>query len=96
MNNGTDEDKWTTGPWSKLERDLQFRVRFATHVPLTVTTTGTGSGLLSSSDGRISCGAACSTTYVDGEQVTLSAAPLPGSVFKHFSGGGCSVSPCTV
>jgi hypothetical protein len=67
---------------------------------LTVTTSGTGTGTVTGSD--INCGGGpghvmCSTTAVDGTQLTLTALPVLGSRFTGFTGGGCGAqSPCTV
>ena len=64
---------------------------------LTVAKTGTGSGTVTSSDGRISCGSDCSESYSDSKSVTLTATPDSGSVFTGWSGGGCAgTGPCTV
>ncbi|MBN8868901.1 MAG: hypothetical protein J0H66_03360 [Solirubrobacterales bacterium] len=60
---------------------------------LTVSTTGAGSGTVTSDDGFIDCGGAatdCTHTYSNGEQVTLTATPGPNSVLAGWSGGGCS------
>jgi hypothetical protein len=57
---------------------------------------GTGQGTVSGSPGSILCGAACSVQLLTGTQLTLTASPASGSVFNHWSGGGCKGSgPCT-
>jgi YD repeat-containing protein len=66
---------------------------------LTVSKTGTGSGTVTSSDGKISCGSDCSETYSTVTEVTLTAAPTAGSTFASWS--GCTPTPtdpkkCTV
>ncbi|MEP7156130.1 MAG: dockerin type I domain-containing protein [Betaproteobacteria bacterium] len=64
---------------------------------LAVTKTGTGSGTVTSAPTGISCGADCSEPYIAGTIVTLTAAPLAGSLFTGWSGGGCSgTTPCVV
>jgi hypothetical protein len=64
---------------------------------LAVAPTGSGSGTITSSDGKISCPGTCTASYPAGSQVVLSAAPAAGSSFNGWSGGGCSgTGPCTV
>jgi Divergent InlB B-repeat domain/PASTA domain len=63
---------------------------------LTVAKSGTGQGTVSGAPGGIDCGAVCSTELITGTAVTLTASPSPGSVFAHWSGGGCSgAGACT-
>ncbi len=59
---------------------------------------GTGAGTVTSAPAGIDCGLDCSEEYATGTQVTLTAAPAPGSTFDGFTGGGCSgtASTCTV
>jgi hypothetical protein len=62
---------------------------------LAVEKTGTGQGTVSSSPGQINCGALCAGQFLTGTTLTLTATPSPGSVFAHWSGGGCSgAGPC--
>lgn len=64
---------------------------------LTVTIEGAGSGNVTSSPDGIICETDCSESYVNGIQVTLTAAPYNGSVFAGWSGGGCSgTGTCTL
>ena len=58
--------------------------------PLTVAKAGTGSGTVTSGDGKINCGATCAASYADNSTVTLTTIAAPNSVFKSWSGGGCS------
>ncbi len=57
---------------------------------LTVAKAGTGAGLVTSNPAGITCGATCSTAFVTGSAVTLTAAATQGSVFTGWTGGGCS------
>ena len=57
---------------------------------LSVATSGTGAGTVTSSDGQINCGATCSHAYDQGTQVTLKAEAKKGSSFTGWTGGGCS------
>ncbi len=64
---------------------------------LTVVRTGDGGGEVVASSAGLSCGTDCAVPVAEGETVTLTASPFPGSVFEGFSGGGCSgTGPCTV
>jgi hypothetical protein len=57
---------------------------------LTVTKSGAGTGTVTSAPAGIACGATCSSSYVTGTSVTLTAAPAVGSTFAGWSGGGCT------
>lgn len=65
---------------------------------LTVAHSGTGVGTVTSSDGAVNCGTACSAACTSGGSVTLTAVAAPGSNFAGWSGGGCSgtAPTCTV
>jgi len=64
---------------------------------LTVLHSGTGTGTVTSADGRMNCGAVCTVSYVSGTSVNLTASPTGGSSFAGWSGGGCSgTGNCTV
>ena len=66
-------------------------------VTLTVARNGTGSGTVTSADGKINCGLTCVAAYGQGSLVTLTAKAAPGSAFTKWS--GCDVvsgSTCTV
>ena len=53
---------------------------------LSVTTFGSGTGMVTSNDGMISCPSTCSHGYLGGPSVTLTATPLGGSVFTGWLG----------
>ena len=53
---------------------------------LSVVTAGTGAGAVTSSPPGIDCGEACTADFASGTVVTLTAAPLAGSVFVEWSG----------
>ncbi len=56
----------------------------------------TGSGSVSSSPAGITCGADCTENYVDGTNVTLTAAANPGSTFAGWSGACSGTASCVV
>jgi hypothetical protein len=65
----------------------------ATFVPvyhLSVTKTGLGAGLVTSSPAGISCGATCGSDLNAGTPVELTAAAGANSQFAGWSGGGCA------
>ena len=63
---------------------------------LTVTTTGSGTGAVTSSPAGINCGSTCTFNYAYGTPVTLTAIPASGST-ASLSGPGCSGgTTCTV
>jgi hypothetical protein len=58
---------------------------------------GTGTGLVSSSPAGIVCGTTCSYNYLAGTVVTVATTPSSGSVFRGWSGGGCTgTATCTL
>jgi hypothetical protein len=64
---------------------------------LTVARPGSGSGTVTSLDGKINCGGVCAVSYVSGTTVTLTASAPSGSIFAGWSGAGCSgIGSCIV
>ncbi|HEY2718057.1 MAG TPA: hypothetical protein VGI52_00395, partial [Solirubrobacteraceae bacterium] len=79
------------------EVEAEFSAEPVVEFPLTVTKTGSGEGTVTSSPAGINCGSTCSAEFAEGEEVTLTAAPKPGSSFAGWSGGGCTgTSTCKV
>jgi hypothetical protein len=65
--------------------------------PLSVSTSGTGSGIVTSTPAGITCGTTCSATYDAGVAVTLTAVPDATSTFTGWGGGACTgTGSCTV
>ncbi len=62
---------------------------------LTITTSGTGSGTVSTSPAGTSCGAGC-VTFPGGTVVTLTPAAAAGSAFAGWSGGCSGTNSCSV
>ena len=68
-------------------------------IPLSIDVEGTGSGVVTSDTGAISCDPFCSDEYPEGAVVILTATPAPGSVFvswKYCDSGGVNGRQCTV
>jgi hypothetical protein len=63
---------------------------------LTVTTSGTGSGTVTSSPAGVACPGDCSQSYNYGTMVTLTAAAATGSTFAGWGGACTGTGACTV
>ncbi|MDM8535266.1 Ig-like domain-containing protein [Desulfobacterales bacterium HSG17] len=63
---------------------------------LSITKTGTGTGIVSSSPKGIKCGNDCTKDYNEGTQVTLIASAEPGSSFTGWSGSCSGTGDCVV
>ena len=69
----------------------------ATTFALTVTKGGSGSGTVTSTPSGINCGSTCTSNFVQGTGVVLSASATSGSTFAGWSGEGCSgTGTCSV
>jgi hypothetical protein len=63
---------------------------------LTVATSGTGSGTVTSAPAGIDCGSRCSYSFTTGTSVTLNAVPDGMSTFRGWSGACGGIGTCTV
>jgi hypothetical protein len=63
---------------------------------LTVTKSGAGSGVVTSTPAGINCGSSCSFNFPHGTPVTLTATPSAGSQFAGWSGACSGTGACTV
>ena len=57
---------------------------------LHITKSGSGAGSVVSNPSGINCGSDCSEPFAGGASATLTATAASGSIFKGWSGGGCS------
>ena len=57
---------------------------------------GTGSGAVTTADGKINCGTDCHESYTSGQSVTLKAIADVGAVFAGWSGACTGTNTCTV
>jgi hypothetical protein len=88
-----------TNPDIMEQRAVYYRLQSLWIRAIAIEKTGTGSGTVTSSDGKINCGSDCSETYNTVTEITLTAIPDTGSVFGGWS--GCTPTPedpkkCTV
>lgn len=76
--------------------DSETLPSLTTHL-LTVTTAGSGTGVVFSDPAGITCGETCSAEFPADTTVTLTAEPMDGSTFVGWEGGGCAGDgPCTL
>ena len=100
---------WTFGSWTGCDTSTGTSCTVTMTLPKTVTATftqnavadtltvsGTGSGMVSSSDGHISCGANCTYAYPAGTSVTLTDVPSSGWNFSTWGGACSGATSCTV
>jgi phospholipase C len=69
---------------------------FGKPAQLTVSETGSGSGIVTSNPAGINCGQTCTAAFATGTTVTLTAAPNSGFVFSRWSGACSGTGTCTV
>jgi YVTN family beta-propeller protein len=75
-----------------LNGDVTVSANFAfVYSTVSVSLAGAGTGTVVSNPSGLSCGSACSASFVNTASVLLSATPTNGSVFLGWSGGGCSL-----
>ncbi len=86
----TDDPNTSNGAaWVFTEHTYTMNVAPVTHL-LTVSSAGSGTGVVTSSPAGITCGSTCTGSYDAGTTVTLTASPTSGATFDSWTGGGCS------
>ena len=63
---------------------------------LSVTKSGIGAGVITSSDSSINCGSACRTSYKKPTRLTFTPAPDEGSVFAGWTGACSGTGRCVI
>ena len=82
---------------SKYSNELSKTIPALTQTyALSVTKTGTGSGVATSSPAGINCGSDCTEVYTAGNVVTLTAVPDSSSSFGGWSGACSGTGTCSV
>ena len=76
-------------PDSEIDAPIDAPIVPPEDLELGITTSGNGSGRITSSPAGIDCGATCTGSFVEGTMVTLTAEPDASSVFTGW-GGACS------
>jgi hypothetical protein len=87
-----------TGPCSvSMNSNKAIRAIFTQNAPYyTLTTNNSGNGTITSAEGGINCGSACTYEYRSGTSVSLNPKPDNGYVFRGWSGACSGTDPCTV
>src|SRR5437016_14532419 len=65
-------------------------------VQLSISLTGSASGVVTSNPAGINCGQTCTASFTDGTSVTLTATPSSGDTFSGWSGACSGTGTCTV
>lgn len=81
---------------SRYSEEVTKKVLPGSANTLTISKTGTGKGIVTSSPGGINCGIDCSEGYSAGSLVTLSASPDVSSTFAGWSGVCSGTGICTI
>jgi phospholipase C len=79
-----------------INANTTVSANFSATYQLTVQSSGTGTGTLTSSPAGISCGTVCQYTFTAGTVVTLSDAPGSTSTFGGWTGGCIGTGACSV
>jgi hypothetical protein len=80
------------GAARSVSADFEPARRFS----LSLSLGGSGQGLITSSPAAISCPAACSAQFGEGETLILAASPAQGSTFAGWSGACSGIGTCRV
>jgi List-Bact-rpt repeat protein len=86
---------WLSNSPDYADADFFFQTYVAASKRVAVEKVGTGTGVVQDSTQAINCGTACSGEFLQGQTVSLTATPDPGSSFSGWSGGACTGSAPT-
>jgi PKD repeat protein len=91
------DNKFTITATDVANNSSRALVTIVKNLPtITITKSGNGTGIVTSSPNGIACGGVCSTEFANGTSVTLTAVPDPGSIFIGWSGACGGTGTCTV
>jgi hypothetical protein len=80
-----------------MDESQQVTASFTSNLySLSVTKSGDGAGIVTSSPAGIDCGSICTAQFNHGTLVSLSATPSPGSIFSGWSGACTGTGTCQV